>query len=168
MIFRFSCGSVTPFSSFRKRSFASTTCKSVLKWFWKRSRNLVGFAFSQQTVVDENARKLISDGFVEDRGDDGRIDSARKTADHAFIADARSNRGNLPINQRTDLPRPMTAADRFDEVCQQLSAVLGMGHFGMELQAVDRFWRCLTAANEHDDVSIKGRKTASAPSTWSP
>ena len=65
----------------------------------------VGYADLQrivgkQTVIDVNARELRPDRLNEQRGDDGRIDSARKREQDLFRADLRLKRGQLLFDKR--------------------------------------------------------------------
>ena len=46
----------------------------------------LSLAFSQQSIVDQDARKLRTNGFEQQRRDHGRVNATRKAADHAVVA----------------------------------------------------------------------------------
>ena len=78
----------------------------------------LGFVLSQQAVVDQDARELRADRLVRQRRHDRRIDAARQPANHAAIADAGSNRGDLLFGEVAELPGSAGPADAADEVGQ--------------------------------------------------
>lgn len=53
----------------------------------KHLANHLGFVFSHKPVIDENARQLVADGFVNQHGDDRGIDTAGETADNVAVSD---------------------------------------------------------------------------------
>src|SRR5262249_9806289 len=99
-----------------------------------------GFGFSrpQQAVVHENARKLAADRPRQQGRDDRRIDAARESADDPALAHAVAQLTHLLLDERAHLPVAAAAADVADEIPQELSAELGVGHFRMKLQTENR------------------------------
>ena len=137
---RFSCGSVMPVERLQNRSSPCTTCRSVLKWSVNSRITDCLFVFAQQAVVDQDARQLRSDRLVQQRRDDGRIDTA---------AEARRSRGRLPTCSRTSLDRsrrqsrpvsrsPSQPQTPMHKVLQQLAAQRRVRDFGVELHSKDR------------------------------
>ena len=90
----------------------------------------------QQAVIDEYAGQLIANRLMnQDRGDRG-VDTARQSADHPALAHLRADFRNLGGAEFSHRPVARQSADLVDEVGDQLRAVRGMDHFGMELRAV--------------------------------
>jgi hypothetical protein len=93
---------------------------------------------AQQSVVDEDARELRADCAVQECGDDGRVDSARQSADHAVIADSFAHLPNSLLRKVADAPTARTAAHLVEEVRQHGFAIGRVRYLGMELQTVKR------------------------------
>ncbi len=96
MIFRFCCGSVTPFSAVRNCSVASAVTQIDLEMIAESGFDQLPLVFPQQAVVDEDADQLFADGFVQQGGDDGAIHPAGKAADHRAVADLLANLSRWP------------------------------------------------------------------------
>ncbi len=137
---RFSCGSTTPSSAARNRSSASTTCRSVLKWFVNSSITDACLALPQQSVIDQDAGKLRADRLGTARpprpSESTPPESPQITRSlaHPLANRSRSLRGR---NRRSSTCREQLA-DRLQEVAQDLSSLRRVRHLGMELQAIDR------------------------------
>src|SRR5262249_15262463 len=93
---------------------------------------------SQETVVDEDTRKLSVDRPREERCDDRRIDASRESADHAVAPYACTQKAHLLLDERAHLPVAAASADHTHEISQDLCAILRMRHFGVKLQAENR------------------------------
>ena len=137
MIFRFVSGSVTPSSSLRKRSEASTYFSLIMKIFAENALHHFFLVRAQQTVVDENAGELIADRLVQKRRHDRRIDAAAQ-AEHDFLVahllpDARAGF----LDERAHRPIHRAVADVKDEVLEDLLAARRVRDFGMKLQSVE-------------------------------
>src|SRR5438046_1763682 len=99
----------------------------------------LGFASTQETVVDENAGELVPDGTVNERCGHARIDAAAQSEDHALVADLRLDFGHSLLDVIVHRPVTSTAANVMDEIADQFGAPRCMDDFGMELQAKHRF-----------------------------
>ena len=102
----------------------------------KQPDHLFGFAKSHQAVIDEHARQLVADRLMNQHGRHGRIDPARQSADHARRADLGADFGDLGLAEFGHRPRALTTADMAHEIGDQLAAIGGVDHFGVELGAV--------------------------------
>ena len=61
--------------------------------------NVFGFVFTHQTVVYVYANKLLANSLYKKRGNDRRVDTARKGEQNLFVAYLRANLGYLFINK---------------------------------------------------------------------
>ena len=99
--------------------------------------DLLTSVFAQQSVVNEDARQLITDGFGDEGGDDRGVNATGEAADDAVGADDLADALFLLFDERADLPCPVAAADFADEIGQQLSAKFGVSDFRVELKTED-------------------------------
>ena len=95
----------------------------------------VAFFFAEEPVVDKHAGELVADGFVEECGDDGGVDSAGEATDDAFVADGFFDLAGRFVGEVSHLPEPGAFADFIEEVAEEVRAMEGVGHFGVELDA---------------------------------
>ena len=58
----------------------------------ERLDDLCGLVLSEQAVVDEDARELVADGLVDEKGGDGGVDSTGERAEDAVAPDAGRSR----------------------------------------------------------------------------
>ncbi len=96
------------------------------------------FVLAQQAVVDQDATELRADGPVQEGRDDRRIDPARQAANHPIGPDAATNLLDRLLGKIAEPPRAVALANVGQEIGQHRFAQRRVGHFGMELQAVDR------------------------------
>ena len=94
-----------------------------------------GFASAQHAVVDENARELIADGFVNQRGGHAGIHAAAQAEDDAFLADLGADLFHRLVDVTAHRPVLAAAADVVDEVGDDFLAARRVRDFGMKLQA---------------------------------
>ena len=134
MIFRLVSGSLTPASAARNVEAASTTCSDAGRRD-EIALDLLGFALAQQPVVDEDARQLVTDRALHQRGRDGGIDATRQAADHPAGSDLRTDALDLFGNDPGRRPARLDAGDLAKEAAQHGLAVFGVPHLGMELHA---------------------------------
>ena len=88
-------------------------------------------------MVDEDAGQLVADRLVDQHRRDRGIDAARQAADHPALADLVADLGDLGRAELGHRPVAGEAADVADEIGDQLAAVGGVDHLGMELDAVE-------------------------------
>ncbi len=100
--------------------------------------DFLGFIFSEQTIIDEDARQLRADGFEQQSRRDRRIHAAGESANHPAVSHALADEFDLAGDQRTNSPSGFATADVRDEVGEYPPAVFGVRDFGMKLQAVNR------------------------------
>ena len=105
--------------------------------------HLFGLTDPQQAVIDEHAGELIADCLVDEGGGDGRVDSTGQAADDLAIADLGPDVIDRPLDDR-DVGPGRAGAGRFvQEVLEDLLTSRRVGHFGMELDAVEPAGRVL-------------------------
>ena len=138
MIRRFSCGSVTPASALKKPPLGLHDVQVGFEVLGELFDDRLLFVLAQQAVVDQDARQLRADRPVQQRGDDRRIDAARKAADDAVVADALAHLADRLLGEIAEPPRAGAAADVREKVGEDRFAVRRVRDFGMELQAVER------------------------------
>ena len=97
----------------------------------------VALVLPQQSVVDEDADELLADRLREERGDDRAVDAARKPADHLRVADAGLDARALGVDEVRHPPRSRAAAGLEQEVGEHVAALRGVGHLGVELDAIE-------------------------------
>ncbi len=98
---------------------------------------LLSLIFSQQAVVYENTFELLSYGLVHQHGTDRRIYAAGESQDHLAAFDFVSYPGHRRFDEGFGSPGSLTPADVEKKIVQNLLSVVGMYHFGMELEPKD-------------------------------
>ena len=88
-------------------------------------------------MIDEHADELISHGFMNERSRDGGIDAAAHRAQHLFISDLFFEFFDLFRDETAHRPISLRVTNFVKEVFEDLISVLGMRHFGVELNAVN-------------------------------
>jgi len=86
--------------------------------------------------VDEHAGQLVADGPVQQRGHHGGVHATGEAQQHVVAAHLLAHAGDLVLDDLGGGPQRLAAADLGDETLEQVGALLGMGHFRMELHAV--------------------------------
>jgi hypothetical protein len=114
--------------------------------------NHLGFAGSEQAVVDENAGQLVAHGLVEKRRGDARIDPAAEPEDDAFPPDLGPQLLDRLVEVVAHRPVASAPADPVDEIGDDLAPVRGVDHLRMELQAE----KAAGAVLDHRVVGILG------------
>ena len=102
----------------------------------EHGHHLVAFVQAQQAVVDEYAGQLVADGAVQKRGDHRGVDTTGQAQQDVGRAHLRPNLGNGVFDDVGRGPQGFAAADVLDEARQDAAALLGVGHFRVELHAV--------------------------------
>ena len=97
------------------------------------------FAETQQAVVNKNAGELVADGAVDQGGGNRGIHAAGQAKDDFVAADLGADIGNGFVDVVRHRPAGARTADVEDEAIQQRPPLFGVGHFGVELDAVEAF-----------------------------
>src|SRR3954463_13756118 len=93
---------------------------------------------AKEAVVDEDAHQAIADRAVKQCCSDGRIDAARKSADHLAGTDLLAESLDRFLYERAHRPGAGALADFVEEVVEDLLAAWGVRDFGVKLHAVER------------------------------
>ncbi|MNN08968.1 hypothetical protein D3C81_1218370 [compost metagenome] len=102
----------------------------------EHGHHLVAFVQAQQAVVDEHAGQLVADGLVQQRGNYRGVNTAGQAEQDVVGADLGANLGDGVFSNLRRRPQGFAAADVEDEARQDATALLGVGHFRVELHAV--------------------------------
>ena len=105
--------------------------------------DLLGLALAQKTMVHEDAGELLADGTSTQGCDHRGVNAARQAQDDAGIAYLLANLSNLLLHDVVHGPRGLKASNVEQEVGEQLLAMRGVTHLGMELRGVDALARTL-------------------------
>ena len=109
----------------------------------ERGHHLVALVLAHQAVIDEHAGELVADGLVgEQRGHRG-VDAAGQPADHPAVAHLLADPRHLLLDHRGGAPGHVAAGDVAQEGLQDLGAVGGVRHLGVELDPVEAARRVL-------------------------
>ena len=96
----------------------------------------LSLARAEQTVVDENASKLVADGLVNQRRRHAGIHAAAQAEDDFLAADLRADFRDRLLEVVAHGPVTAAAADAVDEVAVDLAAARRVDDFRMKLQTV--------------------------------
>ncbi|MNO91998.1 hypothetical protein D3C76_835590 [compost metagenome] len=102
----------------------------------EHGHHLVAFVQAQQAVVDEYAGQLVADGAVQQRGNHRAVNAAGQAQQDVGRTDLRTHLGDGVFDDVGRRPQGFTAADVLHEAGQDATALLGVGHFRVELHAV--------------------------------
>jgi len=102
----------------------------------EHGHHLLAFVQAQQAVVDEHAGQLVADGLVQQRGNHGGVNAARQAEQDVVGTDLCTDLGDGVFSNFRRGPQGFTLADVEDEARQDAAALLGVGHFRVELHAV--------------------------------
>src|SRR5436190_112885 len=92
-------------------------------------------ALPQNPIVDEHAVQSRAERLMEERGDHGGVDAARKRAEHVLLADSVANGGLLLLEEAPHGPVGLAAAHVEQEVPEDALADRGVCHLGVELDS---------------------------------
>ena len=110
--------------------------RNVIVAFEERD-DLVGLLRPHQPGVDEDAGELVADRLMQQHGDDGGIDAARKAENDPALADLLADLSDRGLAEGGHGPVALAAGDMAREVVQKLPAARRMHDFGMELDAIE-------------------------------
>ena len=109
----------------------------VQRFVLEYGADLLRFALAHETVIDIDARELAGHCAREQRRAHRGIHAAGETEQHFFLADLLANLADLRFKEALHRVIPGAAADIKEEVLQNEIALHGVGHFGVELHAVE-------------------------------
>ena len=101
----------------------------------KIALHLLNLSCSQQAMINEDARQLLSDGSLHESGGDGRVDSPRQATDNSRVPHLITNSRNLLVDDPRHRPSWLTLGDLPQEVLEDALPVSGVHDFGMELHS---------------------------------
>ena len=120
----------------------------------KISHDLIGFAFAQHAVVDEDADELRSQRAVEQDRHHRRVDASGQRADDASVPYRATHVGDGFFDERGDRPVPPAPADVEEEVSQKLAPVHRVGDFRVEADAVKPEFVVLDGRNDPEHIAF--------------
>src|SRR5690606_35881835 len=103
----------------------------------ERLFHLFGFPGPEETMIDEDAGQPVTHRLVDEGGRHRRVDSPRERTDDAVFADLGPDLLDLGLDDRVRRPGGTGATCLVEEMTQDLVAAWRVGHFGMELDAVE-------------------------------
>ena len=103
----------------------------------EQRHDLLGFAETQQAVIDEHAGQLLADRLVDQHGRDRGIDAAGQAADHPALADLLPDLLDRLFLEGAHGPVALGARDLAHEIAQERGAVRRVHDFEMELGGVE-------------------------------
>ena len=149
MILRFCSGSVTPASASRNAVRRVDDLELDAGRGDVVRLDLLGLAGPQQPVVDEHAGQLVADGPMDQCRGHRRVDAAGQAADHLLVADLRSDRGDLLLDDVRRRPVGSMPAIVVQEVLEHLP--------GRARVCTTSGWNC-TPASRRVDVLERGHR----------
>ena len=99
--------------------------------------DLLRLSGAHDAGIDKHTLQLIADRFMQQHGDDGRIDAAREPANDAPAAHLLAHLADFGFLEGGHRPVAHAAGDLVGEVFQDLRAARRVHHFGVELHAVE-------------------------------
>ncbi|MNS70318.1 hypothetical protein D3C72_1036600 [compost metagenome] len=103
----------------------------------KHLHDLGAFVQAQQAVVHEDAGEAITYGAVHQHGNHGGVHAAGEAQDHLVVTHLLADAGDGVVDDGGRGPEAFAAADLFHEVLQHAGTLAGVGHFRVELHAVE-------------------------------
>src|SRR5690606_11787685 len=103
----------------------------------EHGHDLLAFVQAQQAVVDKDAGQLFTDGTVQQRGNHRRVHPAGQAEQHLGTAHLGADIGDGVFDDIGRGPQGFTAAQIKNEAGQDTQPLLGVGHFRVELHAVE-------------------------------
>ena len=103
----------------------------------EQADNLLAFAEPHQPMIDIDTGQLVADRFVDQDRCHRTIDSARKPANDASVANLLADVGNLCLSIPRHRPVAGAATDMADEIGDQLAPVGCVDNFGVEHRCIE-------------------------------
>ena len=101
----------------------------------KHLHHFSGFPFSQKTIVHQNTRQIIPNGFMKEHRGYRGIHPAGKPTDNPFIPQLCTQGLHRSADKRGHIPGRCATADVKQEIGQDFGSFGRMGHLRMELHA---------------------------------
>ena len=120
-----------------KKAVGSVHAAEVERLVLEYGADLLRFALAHETVIDINARELAGHRAREQRRAHRGIHAAGETEQYLFTADLLADLADLRFKEALHRVIPGAAADIKEEVFENEIALHGVGHFRMELHAVE-------------------------------
>ena len=98
---------------------------------------------AQEAVVDKDAGELSADRLVQQRGGHRGIHAPREAEQHAGLAHLGPDVGHGVRDEVLRRPVLLRLADAHQEIADHVHAALGVGHLGVELDAIEAALRVL-------------------------
>ena len=98
--------------------------------------HLIALAGAHEAVVYVYAGQTVANGAVEKRGGHGAVHAAGKAQKNGAVAHLLTDLAYGDVNVGFHAPVAAATADIHQEVFQKAGALVGVGHFGVELHAV--------------------------------
>ncbi|VUJ24739.1 Uncharacterised protein [Klebsiella pneumoniae] len=102
--------------------------------------HLLRFVQAQQTVVHEYAGQVFADSAVQQHRGHRRVHTAGEAEDHFVVANLLTDTLNGVVNDFRRGPQRFALADVAHEALQHTHPLTGVGHFRVELHAVEAFF----------------------------
>ena len=99
--------------------------------------HLFGLVLAHQAVVDEDAGQLVAHRLVDQERGHRRIHSPGQAADHVLLAHLLPDARHGLFDDGGRRPGGRDVADLVEEVLEDVLAVVGVSHLGMELHPVE-------------------------------
>src|SRR5690554_5470856 len=115
--------------------------------------HLVAFILAQQTVINEHAGQLITNGLVQECRYHRGVNATGETKKYVAVTYLVTHSGNLVFDDLGRGPQFLGTADLHHEVFENALALQGVGHFGVELHTVEAL---LGAAHGSNGAARRG------------
>ncbi|CCZ99915.1 putative uncharacterized protein [Klebsiella variicola CAG:634] len=129
----------------------------------KHVHHLLRFIQTQETVIHEYAGQVFADGAVQQHRGHRRVHAAGEAKDHFVIANLLADTLDGVVDDFRRGPQGFTLADVAHEALQHTHPLTGVGHFRVELHAVEAFFfvghngeRAVVGAGDGDEVRRDG------------
>ena len=106
----------------------------------KHVHNLLGFIKTQQTVINEDAGQIFADSAVQQHCGYGRVNAAGQAKDNFVIANLLADTDNRIFDNFISGPQRFALADIANKTLKHAQALASVGHFRVELHAIEAFF----------------------------
>ena len=120
-------------SQFRKELFAGINANHIQAETFVVLHHILELILTQHTMIYKDTSQVLANSFIQQHCRNRRIDSATQTENDLIITQLIFQFGNRALNKRSRRPVLLAAANIYHKVLQDLSSVLTMEYFRMEL-----------------------------------
>ena len=103
------------------------------------THHILELILAQQAMVHKNTSQILANSTAQQHGTNGRIHATAQTENHTVVTNLLFQLCHRSVHERCRAPCLVAATNTHHEILQQLGALHGMEHFGMELHAPDIF-----------------------------